>query len=115
MPKKVLIISHEYPPVVGGAGVVAKDLVKKLLKNQVKVTLVTNYIGRNSDPEYELIEVKTIPKLRFINFWNRIKKLPLDGFDKIILNDIGAAMVGSYFFNDMLLKKTLVFLHGNEP
>ena len=115
MSKKILIISHEYPPVVGGAGVVAKDLVKKLLNNNFEVTMVTNYSGRSYEPQYKLIEVKTIPKIRFYNFWMRIKKLPLESYDKIILNDVGAAMVGSYFFNNDLLMKTVVFLHGSEP
>ncbi|AOR24749.1 glycosyltransferase family 4 protein [Clostridium taeniosporum] len=115
MNRNILIISHEYPPLVGGAGVIAKDLVRKFLNNDDEVTLVTNYIGRDYKSEYKLIEVKTIPKIRFYNFWNKINKLPLETYDKIILNDIGACMVGSYYFNDILLKKTIVFLHGNEP
>ncbi|WP_340002304.1 glycosyltransferase family 4 protein [Oceanobacillus sp. FSL K6-0127] len=115
MVKKVLVVSHEFPPFGGGAGIVAQDIIKKLTDNNLDVTLVTNYIGRKKDADYNLIEVKTIPKLRFVNFWLKMKTLNLREYDRIILNDVGAQMVGAIFFNNELLKKTIVYLHGSEP
>lgn len=115
MKRKVLIITAEYPPNVGGAGIVAQDTLKKLINNNFEVTLVTNYSRRNKESDFNLIEVRTIPKIRFIGLWLKIRKLNLEEYDSIILNDIGAAMVGAYFFKESLLKKTQIFLHGSEP
>jgi L-malate glycosyltransferase len=115
MNKRVLVISHEFPPFMGGAGVVARDTIKKLNTNGVQVTLVTNFANRAQSEEYELIEVKSLPKIRFVHYWNKIKMLALEKFDKIILNDIGASMVGAYFFDQKLIEKTILYLHGSEP
>lgn len=115
MTKKVLIISHEFPPVGGGAGIVAQDVIDKLINNNVEITLITNYTGGLKEKQFNTIEVRTVPKLRFINYWLKIKKIDLKKYDKIILNDVGAQMVGAMFFSYELLKKTIIYLHGSEP
>lgn len=116
MAKKILIISNEYPPLGGGAGIVAQDTVEKLIKADINVTLITNTANRqNSNSNLNIIEVKTMPKVRFINFWSEIKKLSLSEYDKIILNDIGATMVASFYFNKEQMEKSIVYLHGSEP
>ncbi|HCX63321.1 MAG TPA: hypothetical protein DHU59_12915, partial [Clostridiales bacterium] len=112
---KILIISMEYPPATGGAGVIAQDIAVKLVRNKFNVTVVTNYLGRDETVDFELIEVKTIPKYRFISLWNKIRKLPLESYQKIILNDIGASMVAAFFFDEELQKKSIVIFHGSEP
>ncbi|MDC7771443.1 glycosyltransferase family 4 protein [Priestia megaterium] len=117
MDKKVLLISHEFPPVVGGAGVVAEEMATHLSTNEIKVTVVTNKlkVPRNNGETFNLIDVKTIPKIRFVSYWRQLKKIDLKDFDKIIINDIGAALVASLFFKKTLQEKCIVFLHGSEP
>jgi glycosyltransferase involved in cell wall biosynthesis len=115
--KKVLIVSNEFPPDIGGAGSYAFDLANVLSKKNYKVTVVTkkNKERKFEKNKFKLIEVKTYPKIRFWNLWNNIKKINLEEFQYIFLNDIGANQVGSFFFNKKLRNKTICLLHGSEP
>ncbi|MFT5295398.1 MAG: glycosyltransferase involved in cell wall biosynthesis [Colwellia sp.] len=111
---RVLVISHEYPPFGGGAGVVAQDMCRGLSKT-MDITLVTNNGKVKVNELFDVVLVNTIPKIRFLNYWMAVKKLNLENFDKIILNDIGSALMASLFFNIQLMKKSIVYLHGSEP
>ncbi|MEH6908736.1 glycosyltransferase family 4 protein, partial [Neobacillus drentensis] len=117
MSKRVLLFSHEFPPAVGGAGTVAQDVSHILSKiNNYHITVMCNHIeGRRKSKDYKIIEVKSLPKLRPLFYWNKLKHLDLDGFYSIIINDIGAALVAAYFFPVELQRKCTVFLHGSEP
>lgn len=117
--KRILIISYEFPPVVGGAGSVAKDLAIGL-KEQAEVHVLTEYIDEKETEKrqkggYVLHEVKSKRGLRPLNYWNYIKNMNLDGFHKIIINDARASMVATLFFSEKLLSKTVVYIHGREP
>lgn len=117
--KKVLIISYEFPPVVGGAGSVARDLAVGL-KDQAEVHVLTEWIAEKETKKreqegYILHEIKSKRGLRPLNYWNYIKKMNLESFHKIIINDARASMVASMFFSDKLLEKTVVYIHGREP
>ena len=117
--KRILIISYEFPPVVGGAGSVAKDLAIGL-SNECEVHVLTEWINdtetenRKTDG-YVLHEVRSKRGLRPLNYWNYIKTLGVDSYHRIIINDARASMVGSLFFSEELLKKTVVYIHGREP
>lgn len=118
--KRILIISEEFPPVVGGAGMMALELANALSTyedKKIDVTIVTKYVEmRNTAKEsYNLIEVRTIPRLSPYSFWKEIKKLNISDFDKIVINDLGAVLVASIFFNKRLREKSILFLHGSEP
>ena len=40
-PLKILVINHEYPPAGGGAATVTKELLKRLVMNNIEVALLT--------------------------------------------------------------------------
>ena len=110
----VLVVSHEYPPCGGGAGVVAQDLCRGLSR-MMNVTLITNHSDMKINEQFKVVLVKTIPKIRFLSYWASIKKIDLDKYDKIILNDIGSSLMASLFFSKKMMKKSIVYLHGSEP
>jgi len=66
---KILVLSHEYPPVGGGGGHVARDLAEGFIQlgHEVKV-LTADLLGGvdqqnpNTSPAFELIRVKTLRK-----------------------------------------------------
>lgn len=119
MKNKVLIFSHEFPPDIGGAGVVAKELAKVLSEHSevcLDVTVITNYNKKRSkDCLYDLIEVKTTSKIRSFQYMLAFRKLDLKIYDSIILNDIHSIIFAAIFLTKEDFKKTVVYLHGNEP
>ena len=57
--KKVLMISCDYPPEIGGASIVAKDIVTNLVKKDYKLTLITHFISdRPQNDNISIIEIK---------------------------------------------------------
>ena len=117
--KKILIISYEFPPIVGGAGSVAKDLAIGLEK-VAEVHVLTEKMDKletekRKKESYTLHEIKSQRGLRPLNYWNYIKNMELSSFHKIIINDARASMVATLFFSDELLSKTVVYIHGREP
>lgn len=114
--KRVLIISVEYPPKCGGAGRVAEDNVEYLSNNGFEVDVVTTYdshISRKKNVNYYFLKHK--PVVFVLSFIIQLKKMDLSQYQTIILNDIGAALVASYIFDDFLLSKSLIYIHGGEP
>lgn len=111
--KKILVISHEFPPNGGGAGVVIQDIINNL-QNKYQIDLVINFDNIERNGLYNIIKVRTIPKIRFLNYWIAIRKMNLETYDRIILNDIGAAMIACYFFSEKILNRSVFYLHGNE-
>ncbi len=117
--KRILIISYEFPPVVGGAGSVAKDLAIGLSK-EAEVHLLTEWISPEETEKrkmdgYVLHEVRSRRGIRPINYWNYIKGMDLGSFHRIIINDARASMVAALFFPEKLLERTVVYIHGREP
>lgn len=113
-PEKVLLVSYEYPPHGGGAGVVAQDNCR-LLAEHFDFTLVTLDLPRIDKDNFSIELAKTYWPFRFIGFWKKLKSINFQSFDKIILNDIGACLVASLFFSNKLQRKCFVYLHGSEP
>jgi glycosyltransferase involved in cell wall biosynthesis len=114
--KNILIISNEFPPLIGGAGMVARDVATALTRNNMAVTVVTKHMdSRKKTQEFNLIETIAIPKITPYFYWRKAKKCNLNKFDKIIINDVGAAMAAGLFFDRKLQSKCLVYLHGREP
>ncbi len=111
--KKILIFSHEFPPDVGGAGIVAEQNAKALFQNGYSVTVLTREqkVLKQSN-EYKIITVKSSSKLWFLAYKNSID---FDSFDLIFLNDPASIYVAGLFFDKKLLSKSLVFLQGTEP
>ncbi len=115
MSKKILIISQEFPPCVGGAGVVAYQNAVGLSKLGHDVTVLTRDWNSAIDKKIKLIQVGGLK-----TFWPffmalKIKSLNLNNFDSIILNDIGASFAwGTFFLNSKYTSKTTTYLHGGE-
>lgn len=113
---KILIVSQEYPPQAGGAGVVAKQNAEALTELGHEVTVVTRFGDGNSDNlKINLIEIAGIRKLWPIYMAKKLYAINLDNFDSIIINDIGAAFVFGSFFNvKKYANKIFLYLHGGE-
>lgn len=114
---KVLIFSHEFPPFCGGVGVVAYQYCIELNKQGNDVTLLTRH--QNIFPKdlkgINIITVPHIPKLWFIPYYFKLKKINLTQFDSIILNCIVSGFVAGKYFNQNILNKCTPILHGGEP
>ncbi|WP_179632141.1 glycosyltransferase family 4 protein [Clostridium peptidivorans] len=114
MKKRVLLIAHEFPPKIGGAGMVAKDICNNLAKNDIQVDIITEYIKGREKSAYNLIEIKTVRKLIPVFYYWKLCKINLDQYDKIILNDAAGIMCICMFFNKEIQKKCIVYMHGQE-
>lgn len=112
----LLIISHEYPPFLGGAGSVAETWANVLVNNH-NVTLVTrfNKFRHTDDSRFKIIQVKSRPVIFSIYYWIILKNLFKESkYDVIILNDSGAAQVAAFFFSKITRNKCWLLFHGNE-
>lgn len=113
---KVLIISQEYPPRTGGAGVVAKQNAEGLSALGHNVTVITReWGGGNGGTNLKVIGVGGVRKLWPFYMAKELKGLSVDDYDSIILNDVGAALVFVTFFRGKrYYYKTILYLHGGE-
>lgn len=113
---KILIISQEYPPRTGGAGVVAKQNAEGLASLGHEVTVLTRAWSTNNESEkVTVIGVDGIKKLWQLQMGLKLRKLILKNFDTVIINDIGAAYVFTTFLNyKKYIHKSVVYLHGGE-
>lgn len=116
--KRVLILSYEYPPIGGGAGVVAKELFSALYKGNNKVDLliegdVDSVVEYDSGCYCFPITKGWVDR----KFWSNIFHLKqmVKNYDVIILNDFYSKYLASYFFNKKERKKTILVMHGSEP
>jgi len=111
--KKVLVFSNEFPPDIGGAGVVAKQYACALSLNGHDVTVLTRKRKKTvADGPYKIVEVPVFSKLWFLSYR---KVVDFDSFELIILNDPAAAYVAGLYFSTAAFSKSVVFLHGSEP
>jgi L-malate glycosyltransferase len=110
---KILIFSHEFPPQIGGAGVVAEEYATCLSSAGHEVVVLTQ-LRENAayTAPYKIIQVKTLSRLWFLSYRNAVD---FHAYDLIILNDVGAAYTAGLFFNKGLLSKSIMLLHGSEP
>lgn len=112
---KVLIFSKEFPPQLGGAGVVAKEYAELFAKRGCQVTVLTEKRKqgrRGPDQPYSLIEVNASHLLWPLAFLNKVE---FSAFDLIILNDPPSCFFAGLFFRTSVLEKSVIFLHGSEP
>ncbi|MDP2562085.1 glycosyltransferase family 4 protein [Psychrobium sp. 1_MG-2023] len=113
--KRVLIVSNEYPPIVGGAGIYLANLVNNIDLTRHKVTLIIpEGCCAKVDDNLEVIEVKEIKGLSLFSYYLKIKELNLELFSKIIVNDPSTAFIFTLMLKEHRAKQ-VVFLHGLEP
>ncbi|MFY0255857.1 glycosyltransferase family 4 protein [Chitinophaga sp. 30R24] len=123
--KNVLIISYEFPPIIGGAGVYAHDLAIGLVKNGHQVSLLTYRTAHNEafltafEEKYG-IRCYTIPAQKYIHFYlffRRLKQLlQQQDFDIVLFSDARAKKMGALFQPALkqLAGRSLSVLHGGE-
>ncbi len=112
MSKKVLIFAHEFPPNIGGAGVVAYQNAIALKKLGVKVSVLTKEYKTNITN----FALNFIP-VRSYRFWpmTYVRACNFDKFDIIILNDPQSIYFAGLYFSKKLLSKCICYIHGSEP
>lgn len=115
----ILILSKEYPPDIGGAGVMASHYFEELTKAgyQVHVKSQTNYDIPNFD--YSILKFIIEVLIRFINsklwFISLGSNLNLKFYNNIILNDTGSLIAAGLLFKKKTLKKCICVFHGETP
>ncbi|MGJ3355105.1 glycosyltransferase family 4 protein [Providencia sp. Je.9.19] len=114
---KILIISHEFPPVGGGAGIVAKQYCDYLTAMNHDVTLMSANITDNNTWNETVYKIRPSNYKFFwpMSYYKTLNKISLDGYDRIILNDVGATLIAGLFLTKSQLKKSIIVLHGQEP
>jgi glycosyltransferase involved in cell wall biosynthesis len=100
MKKKILILSQEQPPVVGGAGIIAKQLFDILTEKGWDTSINKTY------SKYHKIIVLCLSFLNVI----RSRK-----YHRVIINDLFYKKIFCLCFKIYAPKNTLVYLHGSEP
>lgn len=96
--KTILLVSKEYPPQLGGAGVIAYNIHKALEDEHQKVKLISS----NS----KLWFLFMFLKLKYFSFIEKNKT--------IIINDVGAMYICGLALNKKEIKKSILWLHGSE-
>lgn len=114
--KKILVFSHEFPPFGGGAGIVASQFCFELSKQDFNVTLLTtNGINAQGLENVNIIKIPKVLKIWPLFYYLKLRKIDLDKFDHILLNDVGAIYSSGLFLSNENLAKSFTFLHGSEP
>lgn len=113
---KILLVSQEYPPAVGGAGVVARQNAEELSRQGHEVTVLTRRWGVGPSQEgVRVIEAGGVRALWPLAMAWRLKRLRPKKYDAIIVNDIGAALVFvGLSGNSHCFGKSIYYLHGGE-
>ena len=114
MEEKVLLFSTEFPPTCGGAGRVAEQNAKILTDAGIKVDVLTRDAGDSGSTDFNIIKVKYVSKIFPLYFAKKLKEIKLSNYSLIILNDIGAALTASLFFNKQQMQKSVCYFHGSE-
>jgi glycosyltransferase involved in cell wall biosynthesis len=109
---KILIFANEFPPVVGGAGVVAAQNAYTLSLYGHDVTVLTRKrSGMDMENIYKIVEVAVFSKFWFLSYR---KAVDFASFDIIILNDLASAYVAGLYFSSTIFSKSIIILHGSE-
>jgi L-malate glycosyltransferase len=112
--KKILIVSHEFPPRLGGAGRVAEHLGEYFIERDIDVTIITQKRKGVGNYGFKLIELPVLFKVWPISYGLYMLFSRMDQYDYIILNDSAAVYSAGLFMSGGNLKKTIIYVHGIE-
>jgi glycosyltransferase involved in cell wall biosynthesis len=121
--KKILIISYEFPPLIGGAGTYGYDLSAGLAELGHQLHIITYEHARVVQSDFKYYKkvsfsfVKNIPGFHFFIFFIVImKNLRRYKYDHIVLSDSRAKKIVAffYFFLKQYVPKTISVYHGGE-
>ena len=114
MVNAVLVISDEYPPEGGGAGVIARRMILDMTALGYKITLIT---GDEAKEVHSNIIHYKVRRKRFIwplAYRKIFKQLDMSGYDHIVLNDFVSVYLAGLFFDIQTLQRCIVIVHGND-
>jgi glycosyltransferase involved in cell wall biosynthesis len=113
--KRILLFSHEFPPYLGGVGTVGAQLAAYLCRYGHEVHVMTRrQEGRQHIDNVVFHDVDVLPKLWFRSYRRALRELDLDGFDTIILNEAAPTIVAGKYFDQAMLGRCIVLIHGLE-
>ncbi|MCB1693818.1 MAG: glycosyltransferase family 4 protein [Pseudomonadales bacterium] len=115
MKRRILIFSHEFPPYLGGVGVVGAQLATFLAEQGIEVHVMTRALaGREAVPGVVFHDVEVLPKFWFLSYRRALAAVDLKQFDAIILNEAAPTIVAGKYFDRATLARCVVLLHGLE-
>ncbi|MBC7006785.1 glycosyltransferase, partial [Photobacterium sp. BZF1] len=111
---RVLLISDEYPPSGGGAGIVARLIKNHLYSSKYNLTLISGGSGFH-EKEIEHIQVNQKRIVWIYNYFKALKKCEaVSKSPVIVLNDYLSAYVAGIFFSKKTLSKCIILIHGTD-
>ena len=112
---KIFLLSYEYPPDIGGAGIVASMVVEILGKLGHDVFVITKRNQKRiADQVRNLYQIHVLPKIYPLQFLLESLRRGVSSSEYIILNDVAGFLVGGIFFTRALQKKCILYMHGGE-
>lgn len=113
MIEKITIWSIEFPPIGGGTGIVAKQVLDYFLTITNKdVKLVTKFVKHRDIHPNSLIQISGRKPYWVLKL---IFKLLIDKSERNIFNDPVMFLLAGLFLRKSQLQKSLFFFHGSEP
>lgn len=114
-PERILLVTEEFPPHVGGAGSVAHQNATALSKwCEVDVLTRRRADKVKEDEPFRLLEVSALPKVWAFSLGYALRNMNLSEYDSIILNDVGAAFVAGAVLDRENLSKSVIYTHGSD-
>jgi glycosyltransferase involved in cell wall biosynthesis len=114
---KLLFITYKFPPDVGGTATMAERMLTALCESGHQVTVLTTQQYPGCAPAgARFVSVRRIPLLYVPSLarhaWMQDRK---HNFDRILINDLPSAKAAAPFFSKLMLRKTILIVHGSEP
>lgn len=114
MKNKICLVSNEFPPDTGGAGVVASQILKFVTRHCSSVDFVTqqkSVVNVDSTKVY-LHKYKKRNKVWMISLGMLLRSLVKQNYSNIILNDGDAVLAAILFLPKKEFHKVTFFVHG---
>jgi glycosyltransferase involved in cell wall biosynthesis len=109
---KITIVSSEFPPMMGGAGVYIYQYALALSQLGHSVTVITSVCADEID--FGAVTVIRVDRKSIIWPFLFYKKYQNKNSDLVLLNDPSAIYMAGLFFSKVDYKKSICFLHGSE-
>ncbi|WJW81225.1 glycosyltransferase family 4 protein [Moellerella wisconsensis] len=95
--KSIILVTKEYPPQLGGAGIIASNIVASLKQSNIEVILITSS-----------------SKLWFLSMYMKLMYFKFKKNKTIIINDVGAMYIAGITLSKKEISKSILWLHGSE-
>lgn len=114
--KNLLIVTNEFPPIIGGAGIYISNLCAALAEqiNRYRVTLVAPEGVLCSTKRVAIKKYKRITLFSIFSMLFTLRKIDFHVYEKIIINDLFSSLVFCFFYKKQW-PKCIVIMHGLEP